>query len=401
MNQPTKTINRLYILLAATLVVLFVGGFVHAGTAGHGKYHNKLVDCDKGDSLRKAVRRARSGTTVHVTGTCYERIVMKRDNVRIIGHDGAAIDGSTQPAGFVEFTPMVRITDATGIRLKNLIVRHSPGEGILVQGQASAKLRNIQVHQNANTGLLVDQARVELRNSKFDQNLSGVDATNNASLILRGQVSAQSNLGLGFAVSNAASAELRGGVLNASSNQGFGVVVEGEQLAIFNFGVSQGSQIIADTNGACGIALVAGGLVDIIAPPPLYFSGANQVSAQHNGCGMLLTTGSRLESPFGAATFQIANNQVGMQILGNSDVFVNGGLNVSNNATGMVADGAGTITLASADGSVAPLSSTISGNAAIDAVMNFGSRATFGGNVSVGSLVCDGTALVRGTTTCP
>jgi hypothetical protein len=192
--------------------------------------------------------------------------------------------------------------------------------------------------------------------------------------------------------------------MNASGNQLAGVLLEGGSLSIFNFGVSQGSQILANGNGLCGFVLVGGGYLDVVAPPPLHFTGVNLLSASNNlGCGILMTTGGKFESPFGAATIQVEGNPAGMQVSGNSDVLINGGLNIVNNfGPGLIADGAGVITLAPVDPSPPPaFPSVIQNNGGPDVLLQFGSRATFAGNVAVGVIVCDGTALARGSANCP
>lgn len=115
---------------------------------------------------------------------------------------------------------------------------------------------------------------------------------------------------------------------------------------------------------------------------------------------MLTSTGNSLDSSFVAVNFEIAQKQ--LRVIGNSDVLENGGLNVTNDVTCFVADGAAKITLAPTGGSPPPsLTSAILHHVSIDAVFSFGSRVTICGNVGVRSLVCDGTALLRGAASCP
>ena len=375
------------------------GGFVTTAQADHAR----VVNCNKGDSIAKAVRRARAGQTIRVKGVCDEQINITRDRIKIIGRRGAGFDGSNlDPANF-EFNPMIGVTDAVGVVIKNVFVRNGPAEGLLIEGKSTASLENVAAHNNSNVGMLVDHARVEVTGGVYEGNQAGIDTTNGASAILRGSISLQNNGVFGIAASAGAAVEARGTTMNASGNQVAGVLIEGGYLSIFNFGASQGSQILADNNGACGFVLVGGAYVDIIAPPPFQFTGASLLSAQNNmGCGFLMTTGSKFESPFGAATIQIEGNGAGMQVSGNSDVLINGGLNIVNNlGPGLVADSAGLIALAPAFPSD-PLSlpSVIQDNAGPDVILQFGTRAIFESNVLVGTIDCDGTALVRGAT-CP
>ena len=53
------------------------------------------VDCDHGQSVRKALRRAWPGDTIVVLGTCSESIVIRKDRIVLRGRRGAAFDGAT------------------------------------------------------------------------------------------------------------------------------------------------------------------------------------------------------------------------------------------------------------------------------------------------------------------
>ena len=101
-------------------------------------------------------------------------------------------------------------------------------------------------------------------------------------------------------------------------------------------------------------------------------------------------------SPFGAAKFISKNNGVGVNLSFNASALLIGGLTVEQNQTGLLADGAGTLLLVS----VPTNPSSITGNATVDVDLRFGTRATFGG-VAIGTIVCDGTVLSRGSTVCP
>ena len=85
-----------------------------------------------------------------------------------------------------------------------------------------------------------------------------------------------------------------------------------------------------------------------------------------------------------------------MNLSFNASALLIGGLTVEQNQTGLLADGAGTILLVS----VPTNPSSITGNATVDVDLRFGTRATFGG-VAIGTIVCDGTVLSRGSTVCP
>ena len=339
----SPTLRHAATAIAALIAALLIVGLTPAASAAT---VGRIVDCDQGHSLARAVRRAPPGTTIRVRGTCHEQVVIRKDRIRLVGDanspGGAGIDGHGVTNQNAEFNALVTVRDAVGVRLDRLFVRNGPAEGVLVSGQASVLVRHVNVHNNLNVGMLVDGARVEIKDSAFTGNLSGYDSTNNASTILRGDIGLTDNALFGLAASNGAALELRGGKIDASGNGAFGIIVESGYLSIFNFGVSQGSQILANRNGFLGIGLVTGGTIDVIAPGPLQNSGINLVEATENVIGVLMQTGSRFDSPFGAATINVQRNAVGMQVGGNSDLNISGGLHVtSNGGPGLVADGAG------------------------------------------------------------
>jgi hypothetical protein len=92
----------------------------------------------------------------------------------------------------------------------------------------------------------------------------------------------------------------------------------------------------------------------------------------------------------------IENNPIGLNVSEGGSALIIGRLTVQNNQTGLLADGAGTLTV----GSVLSNPSSIQNNNGPDVDLRFGTRVTFGG-VTVGSITCDPTVLSRGTTVCP
>ena len=111
--------------------------------------------------------------------------------------------------------------------------------------------------------------------------------------------------------------------------------------------------------------------------------------------GILVSAGV-IASPFGTGKFVIENNATGLHFVNGAGAVITGGLSVQNNGTGVLADGAGTVTLVS----IPSNPSTITNNNTFDVDLKFGTRATFDG-VTIGSITCDATVLSRGTTVCP
>ena len=102
-----------------------------------------------------------------------------------------------------------------------------------------------------------------------------------------------------------------------------------------------------------------------------------------------------IASPEGTGKFVLENNATGLSFVNNAGAVIRGGLNVQNNGTGVLADGAGTLALIS----IPPNPALIEHNGT-DVDLRFGTRVTFDG-VTIGSITCDATVLSRGTTVCP
>ena len=153
--------------------------------------------------------------------------------------------------------------------------------------------------------------------------------------------------------------------------------------------------LIADNNGDTGIFI---GISDLLLlGGPFANSGTFLIQATGNaGSGIAAPLGGRVASPLGTARFVLENNNTGLVLAGDSSALIVGGLNIQNNQVGLVADGAGDMTLVS----IPPLPSAINNNVNLDVNLAFGTRSTFDG-VDVGTVACDDTVLIRGSTTCP
>jgi hypothetical protein len=348
----------------------------------------KPVQCDKGQTLTKALKTAQPGDTLVVTGICHERVTVTTDRITIDGQGSAIIDGGG--GGPTEFSGVITLDGAKGVTLKRLTVRHSPGEGILGVGAAAFTVQGTTVQDNALTGIAVgDGSNANLIDTTMLGNGTGLDVYTSASAVLRGSVAMSQNLGNGFEINGQALVEIRGANVSANNNSGTGVVVGSGQLAIFGFAASTGSTLEASGNAFAGI--IVGGSLFTVYPTAT-------VTAHGNGVfGLLLGGPAFLQTLPGAGSkFVIENNGVGVRLQqGAGAQFQGGELTVTGNGVGLSADGAGTLTILSE--SATP--SSVSGNG-LDVDLKFGSRTTFEG-VAIGTIVCDTTVLSRGTTVCP
>jgi hypothetical protein len=242
------------------------------------------------------------------------------------------------------------------------------GAGVLVGGNSTAQVIDTNIHEN----------RV------------GVDVFNASSVVVRGAITIAQNSVNGVEINGESVFEIRGARVNASNNGEIGMVVTTGQLAIFGFGVSEGSTLDANENGLAGI---------FVGTSRMTVFPAAKVTASRNGVfGLaLLGNGFLITLPERGATFLIENNTVGISAQqGGGFIFQGGQLTVTNNEVGLAGDGAGTLTILSRRATP----SSISGNRKLDVDLKFGTRATFQG-VAIGSITCDATVLSRGTTVCP
>ncbi len=345
------------------------------------------VDCNKGKTIKDALKQADQGDTIRVTGVCHERITIKTNDVTLDGQGSAVIDGGGGSP--IEFSGVITIDGVQGVKLVGLTVQNWPGEGILGRRGAAFRVERTIVQNNPNgVGIAVaDHSAAELTDMTLQQNAGGLDVFTSSSAVLRGATAITQN-GAGITINGLAVVEIRGANVNASDN-GVGVVVGSGQLAIFGFAASAGSTLNASGNGFAGI--IVNGSQWSVYP-------AATVTASSNGeFGLLLANGGFVTAPFGGAKFVIANNgEVGIRVeQGTGVLFQDGPLTVTGNAVGLSADGAGPVTIRSE--SATP--SSISGNT-LDVDLKFGTRTTFEG-VTIGSIACDNTVLSRGTTVCP
>jgi hypothetical protein len=347
----------------------------------------KYVNCDGGQSLAEAVRHSKEGQTLQIRGTCHERVLITTPRLTLAGIGTAVLDGAgVDLGGDPEFDGLVVVDGVTGVTLAGLTIQNSAGNGILAQRGAAFAMRELRVQNNTFTGIVVvDHSSAELTNSTTTGNRLGLDVVTSSSAVLKGTFSSSHNAN-GVDVNGTSIVELRGAQVELNENGGYGLIAaSGSHLAIFGWQSAAGSTVTANGNGFAGLVFGQGTLTTYVP---------SVISASNNQLGMLVND-SDLIAPFGTARFRLENNTVGMSIGLGTNILIRGGLSVQGNATGVVADGAGTLTLGSVDDNP----SAITGNGT-DMRLQFGTRSTIEG-VTIGTLVCDATVLSRGTKICP
>ena len=345
----------------------------------------RVVNCDRGEEIARALARAEPGDTIRVTGTCVERVSIKTDQITLDGQGAATLDGGGGPTS--EFDGVVTIDGASGVTIQGFTVQNGPGEGILGTHGAAFSVRNTTVQDNGSTGVVVAEgSTAELTDCSILRNDAGIDVFTQSSAVLKGSIRTNDNLTNGATVNGTSIIEIRGAQVEASRNGGEGLAAgSNSQLAVFGFAGSQGSTFTIDANGGGGI-LLGDSILNVFSE--------STIAITNSPLGILCGAG-KIISPFGVGTFVIENNGVGLDFGLDGTALLVGGLTVRNNGTGVRGDGAGVLTFIS----IPSNPSAITGNG-VDVDLRFGARATIEG-VDVGTITCDSTVLSRGTTVCP
>ena len=349
------------------------------------------VDCPR-QSLGDAVAKADPGDTIRVTGTCHERIVITTDHLTIDGQGTAVIDGGGGSGG--EFSAAIIIDGAQGIAVRGFTV-HNSSNGILGQSNAAFTVQNTRIHDNVRAGIFaLNASSAEINDCTITRNGdAGVLIVNNSVAVFKGSITANNNL-VGVDATSNSSVEVRGGSLEASGNVTNGIAIDGSSFRIQNFDASLGGSITTNSNGANGI-LVAGSQFVIFGP------AANHVitAMNNSGNGISLPGASVLVNarPDGGGKFVLKGNGIGLNVGTEATIQMPvGGLDVENNGTGLLADGAGSLLLVSVPQN--PI--IIRGNRSVDVDLRFGTRMTVDAAI-LGAVKCDATVLSRGSTRCP
>ena len=134
----------------------------------------KKVKCDKGQTLTEALKKAKPGDTLQVTGTCQERVTITTDRLTLDGGGSAVLDGGG--GGPTEFEGVVTIDGAQGVTLTGFTIQNGPGEGILGVHGAAFTVQQTTVQHNATLGIAVaDGSTADLTNCTIQGNGFGID----------------------------------------------------------------------------------------------------------------------------------------------------------------------------------------------------------------------------------
>lgn len=352
------------------------------------------------DRLNRALRIARPGDTLKISGTCEEAITITQGPLTLDGNGSGAISGAMFEPESTEFNGLVTIDGARGVVLRGLTISDSQSEGVLATNGARVKVEDSLIKSNQ-TGIRLSQAAMTLRDSTVRDNAgSGLMAITGSTAVLGGEVHLTRNHGAGLFLEGNSMAEIRGAQVHVDNNF-LGVIVSVHStLAVLELASAVGSTLAVRNNAVIGLQLAQGMLMVAGEGRPI----ANTlIDVSGNGAaGIVSVAGSQIASPFGAARFVVAENPVGMVLATDASVEIRGGLELRDNlGPGLVANGAGVVMLRSwpDPGHPGPISdpnpSSIVGNAGPAVIADFGSRLDIHDVELGGPVICDPTVISR------
>jgi hypothetical protein len=398
-DHPSKEIPmRYFTIVCASLCLLGIASTAHA--------QKDFVDCGR-ESLAAAVNNVKDkekGLTIQFTGVCHGPVVVKTDGLTLKGVGTAVIDGAGRDA--------LTVAGASRVTLDSFEVRNGLNGIVAIDG-AHVAMRGVNAHDNAVFGVTLQTTSSAV--------LSGVTANHNGVF------------GLDLQTGSAATVT---GDLTASNNQVFGINVNGSSITFAQAHVvangnalgiqiatganafinDSATDITANDNFSVGLTIVSGahmvsfgGTINASGNPVagvsvnskagLDLDAASTLNVTNNGDGLMLQDASvmtvfntpQFSGVPGFSTVNASHNtRTGVRVLtGSTLTLVNQAKMVStqNGTVGVQVDDAVSVTL---------VNSTMTGNAAKDIQLTFGTRADLQ-MLTFGSYSCDGTVLVRGT----
>ncbi len=234
----------------------------------------RTVDCDKGDSLQKAIDAGGGSAApvdINVTGVCIGNLLITRDGVSINGDGNTVIDGRMSVRGANNL--VIRDLTITGpgdgisasvarVRLINVNLVGNDNYGLALRHGGHIFMRDGSIANNhGDIGLLIENGHGQLANVEvFDNDVDGIVINVNGTLtMIGGGVNGHGN-GTGIKANLSSAIELEG--VHVGFNQWAGVSLEMASVAAIN-------DSALNANGEFGLVLsenssatVSGGGVD-------------------------------------------------------------------------------------------------------------------------------------------
>ena len=205
------------------------------------------VDCDAGETIANAMSQAHPGSTIEISGTCEEAVVVTQDGVTLDGGGTAVIDGAGIDRWAIDVTGRQKIT------IKGLTVQNGHAAGILITETSGVWMQDVTVRNTR-------------RHTAYDGDGPGIFVGHASSVVLTGTIVADDNAGNGITVWQSGNALAIGNFtprgspfprasIQANGNGESGIFVTGSSTftAFSNFG--DNTTVHAKENTYSGISL--------------------------------------------------------------------------------------------------------------------------------------------------
>ena len=310
--------------LTLTRRVVAIGvGLILAATSAHAGV--RVVNCDEGDSLQKAIDAGAGSAKaieIEVYGTCEEDIRIYRDGVSIVGDGAATIDGDAR----------LYNADRTTFEYLNLT---GSGGGLTVVN-SRARLQSVNVFDNARHGIAVSQnGTLVCITCRIEHNTEDGVVLNNGMARLRSNSIIEHNGGNGIMVTNNGFLELDGGSVTDNGVHGVQATVN-SALSIDGSNVSNNNAygVLLDLASSGTILNTtiqdnSGEGVEAVANSAVTISGGSIASNGHHGVSLIFHSTARL-----ADVPIFNNNGSGAYLDLDSGLMIDPGTYIPPNATG-------------------------------------------------------------------
>ena len=266
------------------------------------------VDCDAGETIANAMSRAHSGSTIVISGTCEEAVVVDKDGITLDGGGTAVIDGAGMDRWAVDVTGRQKVT------IKGLTVQNGHASGIAITETSGVWMQDVSVRNTR-------------RHTDYNGDGHGIFVGHASSLVLTGTIVADDNAGNGITVWQSGNALAIGNFkprgrpfprasIQTNGNGESGIFVTGSSTftAFSNFG--DNTTVHAKENTYAGISLQH--------TSSMMLGGADIEATNNGGSGLEVGGGSSAqfwgwaaESKAPSALFD-SNGGAGISIWGSS-----------------------------------------------------------------------------------
>ena len=301
------------------------------------------VDCDRGQTITRALERAQEGDTILIRGTCRETVTIMTDKLTLAGKAGAVIDGEGAPEN------VITIDGARDVTLRDVVLQNGDG-GLVIQRQASARLEGVTAQGNADDGIEVAQtASAVITNCKAQNNGDeGFLTTINSSVVfLGGTIVSSGNGGVGVQATDSSSLFIFGTAVEATENAQDGLGAFSSSLF-----VSDSSSLTLKDNGGRGLNLAGNSEGNLRGTTTISGNGSEGIliftSSNAALDGSILIEGNGFDDPLGIGGLHVnrvsnarllgdieirGNADFGLSIVQNSYVFMGSGRLVIEDST--------------------------------------------------------------------